>query len=63
MPELEQLVYLIHETDKTLFNDSMVTAASTIFDGYNIKHGVKGIYEILGYFIEWIDTNKGSKSA
>ena len=54
MSELEHIIFLIEETGKILFPDTP-RVMLIIFDSYNIKHGLQGIYDILGEFVKWVD--------
>ena len=53
MSEFQKLIYLIEETEKILFEDGYRVMMSIIFDAYNIKHGIKGVLEILNHFVIW----------
>ncbi|MCL2756331.1 MAG: hypothetical protein FWE45_04755 [Firmicutes bacterium] len=53
MSQFQKLIYLIEETGKLLQHDYFATI---IYDEYNITDGVQGLYEIIGYYVNWRDT-------
>ena len=61
MTQIEEILFLIRETEKKLF-EGHTFMTSIIFDGYNIKYGLQGVREIIGCFINWVDTDKEGKS-
>lgn len=50
--EAERLIYLVEESARLLNHAFM---CSIIFDGYNIKHGAKGLLEIIAHYVTWVD--------
>jgi len=57
MTEFQKLIFLIEETERVLFSKENRFMCSIIYDEYNINHGTQGLYEIIGHYINWIDTN------
>ncbi|MCL2229259.1 MAG: hypothetical protein FWC00_05550 [Firmicutes bacterium] len=55
MTIIQEMIYLVERTANVLGQPTLHSfLCSIIYDGFNIKHGKKGLLEIIGRYVKWV---------
>jgi len=55
MSEFEKIIFVIEQTEKTLFPNGEQFMSTIIYDEYNMANGPEDLFNIIEQYIKWID--------
>ncbi|MCL2756057.1 MAG: hypothetical protein FWE45_03345 [Firmicutes bacterium] len=58
MNELQNMVYLIEQTDNILFPNGEKYIAQIIKDEYDRSKGTQGVLDVINKYVKWVDITK-----